>query len=249
MNIYYVYELIDPRNNQVFYVGKGKDNRMFDHVIEYKKSKQANQFTNYRKLNIIESILNDGLDVKYNKVYKNLDEKDAWQKEIELITVYGRIDIGTGILTNMTNGGGNTMSEVSRKKLSNSLKEYYKNNPITEEQKKKISDRMKLWVINNPDKQKKFTDAGSKANIGRIQSEEERQMRSKKLTGRKLSEIDKLHKSAAAKGRKFTEEHKQKLKEAKLKNPTKYWLGKQLPTEMKKQISKTVSETLRRKNG
>ena len=31
---YYVYMLIDPSNNKPFYVGKGKNNRVFDH-IEY----------------------------------------------------------------------------------------------------------------------------------------------------------------------------------------------------------------------
>ena len=29
---YYVYRLIDPRNGQTFYVGKGKNNRVFAHV-------------------------------------------------------------------------------------------------------------------------------------------------------------------------------------------------------------------------
>ncbi len=28
----YVYRLIDPRNGETFYVGKGKDNRVFDHI-------------------------------------------------------------------------------------------------------------------------------------------------------------------------------------------------------------------------
>ena len=29
---YYVYRLIDPRNGQTFYVGKGKGNRVFSHA-------------------------------------------------------------------------------------------------------------------------------------------------------------------------------------------------------------------------
>lgn len=28
---YYVYRLVDPRNGQTFYVGKGKNNRVFAH--------------------------------------------------------------------------------------------------------------------------------------------------------------------------------------------------------------------------
>ena len=39
----YVYRLIDPRNGETFYVGKGKGNRVFDHVkceLPLKKSKR-----------------------------------------------------------------------------------------------------------------------------------------------------------------------------------------------------------------
>ena len=31
---FYVYGLIDPRTNQLFYIGKGKDNRVFEHEKE-----------------------------------------------------------------------------------------------------------------------------------------------------------------------------------------------------------------------
>ena len=35
---FYVYMLIDPRNNKPFYVGKGKGNRVFQHVEDAKNN-------------------------------------------------------------------------------------------------------------------------------------------------------------------------------------------------------------------
>lgn len=35
---YYVYALVDPDNNEIFYVGRGKDNRGFQHLKNKAKS-------------------------------------------------------------------------------------------------------------------------------------------------------------------------------------------------------------------
>jgi hypothetical protein len=45
-------------------------------------------------------------------VSENMNEADALQLEILLISLYGRIDIGTGTLRNMTNGGDGTSGWV-----------------------------------------------------------------------------------------------------------------------------------------
>jgi hypothetical protein len=41
--IYYVYELIDPRNNLPFYTGKGKEERMYLHVKKVKNNSMHNK--------------------------------------------------------------------------------------------------------------------------------------------------------------------------------------------------------------
>ena len=38
--MYYVYALIDPRNNKIFYIGKGLNNRMYVHLQLAKRKKR-----------------------------------------------------------------------------------------------------------------------------------------------------------------------------------------------------------------
>ncbi|MET5115706.1 NUMOD3 domain-containing DNA-binding protein, partial [Burkholderia pseudomallei] len=61
---------------------------------------------------------------KIEIVIENVTEKEANEKEVELILYYGRRDLGTGTLVNMTNGGegtcGRTVSKETRKKISDS---------------------------------------------------------------------------------------------------------------------------------
>jgi hypothetical protein len=96
--MYYVYELIDPRVNLPFYVGKGKDNRAYFHLSEQSRAKSENK----RKYNKIQKIRKDGYEpeIKIVKYFDN--EEDAYLYEEELIKKYGRIryDKG-GILTNI----------------------------------------------------------------------------------------------------------------------------------------------------
>jgi len=54
--------------------------------------------------------------------------------------------------------------------------------------------------------------------------------------GRKHSEKTKKKISKAHKGKTLSTEHREKLRQAKLKNPTKYWLGKKRP-EIKKWLT------------
>jgi len=41
----YVYRLIDPRNGETFYIGKGQNNRVFSHIRASKTLKAMNTTT------------------------------------------------------------------------------------------------------------------------------------------------------------------------------------------------------------
>ena len=96
--MYYVYELIDPRVNLPFYVGKGTGNRVYFHLSEQSRVKSDNE----RKFNKIQKIRKDGYEpeIKIVKYFDN--EEDAYNYEEVLIKQYGRIRYDeNGILTNI----------------------------------------------------------------------------------------------------------------------------------------------------
>lgn len=115
---YYVYALIDPRDNQIFYIGKGKDARHLEHYKEYKNLVnkgyiiQINDTDDYLfggnnsgKLNRIHQIIKSGNKLKYKFICKGLSEKAAYILEEILVERYGRKIIETGQLENLAPGG------------------------------------------------------------------------------------------------------------------------------------------------
>jgi len=92
---YYVYRLIDPRNGETFYVGKGKDNRVFAHAGG---NLEIDEFD--EKMARIREIQNSGFDVAHVIHRHGMDENTAFEVEAALIDAY------TG-LTNIMNGHGN----------------------------------------------------------------------------------------------------------------------------------------------
>lgn len=136
MNVYYTYELIDSRTNLVFYVGKGKNKRMYWHYHSIKNNVKTKN-TNPKLRNKILSIIKNGGSVLYNKIIAN-DEQSAFNKEIELIKYHKENGIN---LCNLTNGGegisGFTYKHTQETKdiISNALKD----KPKSEEHKKQLS--------------------------------------------------------------------------------------------------------------
>lgn len=87
LNGFYVYALIDPRDEKVFYIGKGTGNRVFSHELESEKMHGSEK----KKLQKIREIENDGLFVKRLIVNWGLSENEAFVAEATLINLLNRM--------------------------------------------------------------------------------------------------------------------------------------------------------------
>lgn len=101
---YYVYFYINPIDGIPFYIGKGSGKRSHYH-LRLAKSNFWKQDSNKLKMNKIRKILSSGLDPIIEIKEKNLSETESFEREKFYILEYGRIDLGTGVLTNLSDGG------------------------------------------------------------------------------------------------------------------------------------------------
>ncbi len=97
---FYVYALVDPRDKKIFYIGKGKGNRVFQHL---QCALEDNVQT--LKLDTIRQIISEGKEVEYYILRHKLTEEQAFIVESTLIDLltYDKFNIDN-ILTNIQSG-------------------------------------------------------------------------------------------------------------------------------------------------
>jgi hypothetical protein len=198
---YYTYAYL-REDRTPYYIGKGKGNRAYN-----KHQKGI-------------SVPKDKSRIIFLK--QNLTEAEAFKHEIYMIAVFGRIDLGTGILHNRTAGGDGSSGMVHSEETKRKLSEVNKN--PSEETRRKLSEANKGKTLSEEHKRKL-----SEVNKGKTHSEE---------TKRKLSEVNKNPSeetrrklSEANKGKTLSEEHKRKISEA--------HKGKTLSEEHKRKLSES----------
>lgn len=121
---WYVYHIIDPETNKVFYIGKGHGQRAYIHMTRALKWNKTGKIIPggnkhlYRKLL---KIYNKNLNPVYSISFSSSIEKEVLDREENDIKIFGLEN-----LCNLTHGGeGETRSKESLIKLSNSIKKFW----------------------------------------------------------------------------------------------------------------------------
>lgn len=131
---FYVYVYRDPsRKNEPIYVGKGQDDRAYEHL----KYAQNNHFKNRlakMKRNGIEPVIN---------VVDMPSEALAIQCEVDTIARLGRKDLKLGPLLNQTDGGEGASGRITRDDTKQKLSNINKGKTRSDETRQKISDGLK----------------------------------------------------------------------------------------------------------
>ena len=101
---YYVYALRDPRNHEVFYVGKGKGERILQHVAEAGKNPKSEK----AKLKRVQQIESKGLSVEHLFLRTGMkSESEAFAVEQAVIDAFlanRATSTGPSALTNLVAG-------------------------------------------------------------------------------------------------------------------------------------------------
>jgi hypothetical protein len=129
--LFYVYRLIDPRDESVFYIGKGKGKRAYMHQKNAKKGR----IENVEKHRKIKDIILSGHNVLVDIVQTFDKECDALKLEKDLITA------NKENITNIANGNKSN-SEIISEMASHLL-----NNLLTVEQMNEHSHKDQISAI------------------------------------------------------------------------------------------------------
>jgi hypothetical protein len=194
----YLYRHIRLDKNEPFYIGISIDNDNYKYIRAYSKNRN-----NWWK-NIVAKT-----EYEVEIILDDLTWEEAKLKETEFIVLYGRKDLGTGTLVNMTYGGEGKLKYLTEEERLEAKKEY------SRKYKKLNQDKIKNYYKNNKDKIKEYRE-NNKDKI------KEYNKKHQELNKEKRKEYDKKYKKLNEnKIKEYRENNKDKIKEYRESNKDK----------------------------
>ena len=172
-NRFYTYAYL-REDRTPYYIGKGQKKRIYD-----RSGKPCH-------------IPKDKTKIIFLK--QNLTEDEAFRHEEYMIGVFGRIDIGTGILRNKSNGGQGASGAIRSEETKRKMSEAQKGKILTEEQRKNIG-RASKGRIHSEETRKKLREkrVGKKPALGMKHTDEAKKKISDKTKGENNPFYGKTH--------------------------------------------------------
>jgi len=124
---YYLYRHLKADSGEPFYIGIGKKHNHSNTIeSEYKRAYSKKRSNFWHKI-----VNKHGVNIEI--LFESNSKNEIVEKEIEFIKLYGRRDLNTGILCNMTDGGefpsniNREKEAIRRNKISEALKKRKRN--------------------------------------------------------------------------------------------------------------------------
>jgi hypothetical protein len=133
---FYVYRLIDPRNGNTFYIGKGKGNRVFDHM-KGALAFEGDENEASEKIGTIREIQRSGLTVIHVIHRHGLEDDTAFEVEAALIDAFPGLSNEAGGRGSRERGAMNALQ----------IQNIYKAEEIIEIPEKCIIIKIKQWSV------------------------------------------------------------------------------------------------------
>lgn len=143
----YLYRHIRLDKNEPFYIGIGSD-----HTFK-RAREQARRNALWKRI-----VAKTAYEVEI--LFDGLTFEEAKLKEIEFIKLYGRINLNTGTLSNMTDGGDGTLNKIFSAEYRKKLSEKAKTRTVSEDQKEKLR-KYRTGKINSPEARRKISIANT----------------------------------------------------------------------------------------
>ncbi len=143
---FYIYQHLRLSDDVVFYVGKGTGRRAWDHL---------NRNPHWHR-----TVKKHGLKVVIVK--RNLSERKAFLLEASLIKKFGRRDLDTGTLVNLSDGGEGNSGRLVSKEQRMLMSKHAQERVANPEYRKSVARGMREWAA-VPENRKELLRRAAKA--------------------------------------------------------------------------------------